>query len=166
LEASGGIDRSGAVSDGETAGIAIPPPLIYVAGFLLGVALELAFPISGLPPALAALAAFAGVALWLALDGSAMMLFRRARTSMAQMEPATALVTSGPYRITRNPMYLGMAFLYAGLALSLGMIWSLALLPLVLVVVDRLLITREERYLEARFGERYRDYRRRVRRWL
>ena len=85
---------------------------------------------------------------------------------MVPMKPTTALVTSGPYRVTRNPMYVGMAFLYAGLALSLGVIWALALLPAVLLMVDRLVIAREERYLEAKFGEEYRDYKRRVRRWL
>jgi protein-S-isoprenylcysteine O-methyltransferase Ste14 len=82
------------------------------------------------------------------------------------MRPTTALVTSGPYRLTRNPMYLGMAFLYAGLALSFGVTWSLAFLPLVLLAVDRLAILREEHYLEAKFGEEYRRYKARVRRWL
>jgi protein-S-isoprenylcysteine O-methyltransferase Ste14 len=95
-----------------------------------------------------------------------MLRFRSARTSMVPMRPSTALVTSGPYRVTRNPMYVGMAFLYAGLALLLGVIWSLAFLPAVLLMVDRFVIAREERYLEARFGEEYRAYKGRVRRWL
>jgi protein-S-isoprenylcysteine O-methyltransferase Ste14 len=63
-------------------------------------------------------------------------------------------------------MYLGMAFLYAGLALGFGVLWALALLPFVLLVVDRGVIAPEERLLEGQFGERYRAYRRRVRRWL
>ena len=107
-----------------------------------------------------------GAALWLALDGLAMVSFRRAGTSMVSMKPTTALVTSGPYRFTRNPMYLGMAFLYAAFALAFGLIWALATLPAVLIAVDRLIIAREEPYLGARFGDAYRDYRRRVRRWL
>ena len=144
----------------------IPPPLIYVAGFVVGVALEAAFPIADLPTALALIALGMGFAIWLALDGAAMIRFRRARTSMVPMRPSTTLVTSGPYRITRNPMYVGMAFLYAGLALALGVVWALNVLPLVLAVVDRQVIAREERYLEAKFGQSYRDYRQRVRRWL
>jgi protein-S-isoprenylcysteine O-methyltransferase Ste14 len=146
--------------------VRIPPPLFYVAGFLAGIALELAFPIAALPLALAVSAGLIGGGLWLALDGLAMLGFRRAGTSMVPMRPTTALVTSGPYRFTRNPMYVGMAFLYAALALALGVIWALAVLPLVLLAVDRLVIAREERYLEAKFGEAYREYKSRVRRWV
>jgi protein-S-isoprenylcysteine O-methyltransferase Ste14 len=166
LEGSTGIDAARGVDEADRAGVRIPPPVIYVAGFLVGVALELAAPIGGLPFALALLAGLLGAALWLAFDGSAMWLFHRARTSMVPMKPTTALVTSGPYRITRNPMYVGMAFLYVGLALSLGVIWSLAFLPVVVFAVDRLVIAREERYLEAKFGEEYREYDGHVRRWL
>lgn len=144
----------------------IPPPLFYVAGFVAGVALELLLPTGALPLALAILAGVVGGALWLALDGSAMLLFRRAGTSVVPMRPTTALVTSGPYRFTRNPMYVGMAVLYLALALSFGVIWALALLPAVLYLVDRLVIVREERYLEAKFGQNYREYKKRVRRWL
>ncbi len=79
---------------------------------------------------------------------------------------SSALVTSGPYRFTRNPMYLGMASLYAGIALAFGLLWSLALLLAVLVVIDRGVIAREERYLERRFGDEYRIYKQQVRRWL
>jgi protein-S-isoprenylcysteine O-methyltransferase Ste14 len=166
LEASKGIQTAREVSPPDVSGVRVPPPVIYVVGFLVGGALELAFPVGALPFAVALLAGLVGGGLWLALDGSAMLRFRRARTSMVPMKPTTALVTSGPYRVTRNPMYVGMAFLYAGLALSLGVIWALALLPAVLLMVDRLVIAREERYLEAKFGEEYRDYKRRVRRWL
>jgi protein-S-isoprenylcysteine O-methyltransferase Ste14 len=163
LEARGtGISAAKA----DTSGVRIPPPLIYIGGFLVGVGLEAAFPIPDLPTALALTALLVGVAIWFALDGAAMMRFRLAKTSMIPMKPTTALVVSGPYRITRNPMYVGMAFFYAGLALGLGMIWSLILLPLVLLVVDRQVIAREERYLEAKFGEDYRDYKKHVRRWL
>ncbi len=95
-----------------------------------------------------------------------MVSFRRAGTSMVPMNPTTALVTSGPYRLTRNPMYLGMAFLYVAFAFALGVIWALAFLPAVVVIVDRFVIAREEPYLERKFGQAYRDYKVRVRRWL
>jgi protein-S-isoprenylcysteine O-methyltransferase Ste14 len=150
----------------DTSGIRVPPPLYYVAGFLPGVALELAFP-TGWPPVGVRIAvAVLAVAAWLALDGLAMLSFRRARTSMVPIKPSTALVASGPYRLTRNPMYLGMTFLYVGFAFAFGVIWALALLPAVLVIVDRLAIAREEAYLERKFGQDYRDYKARVRRWL
>lgn len=166
MEASESVDRSSGVSEPDRSGVRFPPPLIYVAGFLVGVALELAVPIGGLPLGLAVAAGLVGGGVWLALDGLAMVRFRRAGTSMVPMRPTTALVTSGPYRFTRNPMYVGMAFLHAALALAFGVIWALAVLPFVLFAVDRLVIAREEHYLEAKFGEQYREYTRRVRRWV
>ncbi len=78
----------------------------------------------------------------------------------------TALVTSGPYRHTRNPMYLGMAFLYVALVLGTGVIWALIVLPLVIAAVDQLVIVLEEGYLVRKFGEPYCDYMTRVRRWF
>jgi protein-S-isoprenylcysteine O-methyltransferase Ste14 len=154
------------MSDRDTSGIRIPPPLFYVAGFLIGVALELAFPIDDPPLAVSLAGALICGGLWLALDGAAMLFFRRAGTSMVPMNPSSALVTSGPYRFTRNPMYLGMAFGYIALAFALGVIWALVLLPVVIAAVDRLVIAREETYLVRRFGSVYCDYMARVRRWL
>ncbi len=150
----------------DTPGIHVPPPVYYVAAFLVGVALELIFPTdwpqSGVRLAVALLA----VGAWIALDGAAMVSFHRARTSMVPMNPSTALVISGPYRVTRNPMYLGMAFLYVAFAFAFGVMWGLAFLPAVIVIIDRFVIAREEPYLERRFGQPYRDYKVRVRRWI
>jgi protein-S-isoprenylcysteine O-methyltransferase Ste14 len=150
----------------DTAGIRVPPPVYYIVGFLAGVALELIIPTSWPPFGVRlALALIAGGA-WLALDGAAMVFFRRAGTSMVPINPTTALVTSGPYRFTRNPMYVGMVFLYVALAFAFGVIWALVFLPAVIVAIDRLVIAREEPYLERKFGQDYRDYKRRARRWL
>ena len=153
-------------ADDQTSGVRVPPPLYYVAGFLAGVALEAAFPIGWPPLAVTVIGAAVGFGGWLALDGMAMLSFNRAGTSMIPMKPSTALVTDGPYRLTRNPMYVGMAFLYAGIAFAVGLVWPLAVLPAVLVAVDRLVIAREEPYLERRFGADYREYKSRIRRWL
>jgi protein-S-isoprenylcysteine O-methyltransferase Ste14 len=150
----------------DTAGIRFPPPAYYVAGFLVGLALELVFPTSWPSAGVRIAAALIAGGAWLLLDGAAMVFFRRAGTSMIPANPTTALVTSGPYRLTRNPMYVGMAFLYVALAFALGVMWALALLPAVIVIVDRSVIAREEPYLEQKFGEAYRDYKARVRRWL
>jgi protein-S-isoprenylcysteine O-methyltransferase Ste14 len=150
----------------DTAGVPVPPPLIYVAGLLVGVALELVAPVDWPPTAAAVAVGVVGGALWLWLDGAATLSFRRAGTSPIPFKPTTALVAVGPYRFTRNPMYLGMACLYVALAFALGIVWALAVLPAVLAVVDRVVIAREEHYLAAKFGERYLDYKRRVRRWL
>jgi protein-S-isoprenylcysteine O-methyltransferase Ste14 len=155
-----------AAPQADTAGIRVPPPVYYIVAFLIGVALELAFPTSWPPVGIRIAGALFGAGAWLALDGAAMVFFRQAGTSMIPMNPTTALVTSGPYRVSRNPMYLGMAFLYVAFAFGFGAIWALALLPAVIVSVDRLVIAREEPYLERRFGQAYRDYKSRVRRWV
>ena len=159
-------EPEGAAARTETSGIRVPPPLYYVVAFLAGVALELMFPTSWPPLGVRIAAAVLAAGAWLALDGAAMVFFRRAGTSMVPMNPTTALVTSGPYRFTRNPMYLGMAFLYIAFAFAFGVIWALAFLPAVIVIVDRFVIGREEPYLERKFGQAYRDYTARVRRWL
>ena len=80
--------------------------------------------------------------------------------------PTTALVTSGPYRVGRNPQYVGIALLHIAFAFALGIMWALALLPVLLVFLDRFVIPREEVYLERKFGQADRDYEARVRRWL
>ena len=142
------------------------PPLIYLAGFGCGLLGELVAPSPALPGWLRIGGAVAGVVLLLALDTRATLRFRRHGTPVNPARRAEALVTDGPYRFTRNPMYIGMACAYAGAAIALEALWSLALLAGVLVVIDRAVIPREERHLAERFAEDYDPYRRRVRRWL
>jgi len=89
----------------------------------------------------------------------------RARTNIDPYKPSTALVTGGPYRFTRNPIYVAMTLLYVGAALSFRIIPALILLPVALLLLQFGVIRREERYLEAKFGDRYREYRSSVRRW-
>jgi protein-S-isoprenylcysteine O-methyltransferase Ste14 len=102
-----------------------------------------------------------GVAL--TLDAAAW--FRRMGTSPDPREPTQMIVREGPYRFTRNPMYLGLSLALAGLALLLGnALWPLLALIPVLSVIQLMVVTREERYLEAKFGDQYREYRAQVRR--
>lgn len=100
------------------------------------------------------------------LDPGAMREFRRAGTEVTPSRASTTVVTTGPYRWTRNPMYLGMAVLHAALAVAFGVLWALLTLVVVMVVLDRLVVAREERYLRSAFGQQYADYQQRVRRWL
>lgn len=150
----------------QTAGVPFPPPLVYLAGLLIGAGLEIAVPVDPLPTLVTVSGAVAGIGGSLLLDAGAMQRFSRAGTPAIPFKPSTALVTSGPYRITRNPMYLGMASLYIGLSFAFGLIWAFALLPIVVIVIDRVVIAREEPYLERLFGEEYLAYKRRVRRWI
>jgi protein-S-isoprenylcysteine O-methyltransferase Ste14 len=146
--------------------IFIPPPLYYAAGLAGGLAVDAAIPlaIGGRPgvPAAGAVLTAAG----LALTGAAVTTVIRHRTTIVPHHPVTTLLTSGPYRLSRNPMYAGLAIAYAGLTLLTGTWWPAAFAPLVIYAVHRLAIRPEERYLTERFGRAYTDYRARVRRWL
>jgi protein-S-isoprenylcysteine O-methyltransferase Ste14 len=95
-----------------------------------------------------------------------MRLFGAAGTPVPPYRPTARLVFSGPYRYSRNPDYIGQALVYVGVALVANSWWPLFILPVVVFVVQRFVIEREERYLEAKFGQEYREYRARVRRWL
>lgn len=142
-----------------------PPPLIFLVPLVLGVAVGRWIPIPLLPRAWA----WGVGAVCLGLSGlviSAVRAFRRARTRPEPWKPTTALVTDGPYRFTRNPMYLGFALVYVGVTLLVNTLWPLLLLPVVLTVIHFLVIRREERYLERKFGDDYRAYLRTVRRWI
>lgn len=150
----------------STAGIPFPPPTVYLAGLLLSIPLELAFPTGGPPTVVRVLGALLGLGAFAYLAGDAMRRFTRAGTPAIPFKPTEALVTTGPYRFTRNPMYVGMATLYVALALAFGLLWAFAFLPVVILLIDRLVIAREEPYLERLFGQEYRDYKRRVRRWV
>lgn len=141
-----------------------PPPLIFLSGLLVGALLDRAFPMAAATPR-----PWAGlplVALGLALDVWAAWTFRQARTTVLPWGSASALVPTGPYRWSRNPMYVGMTVAYVGVALALGAGWAYVLLPVVLVVLTLGVVRREEAYLEARFGAAYLEYKRRVRRWF
>jgi protein-S-isoprenylcysteine O-methyltransferase Ste14 len=92
--------------------------------------------------------------------------FRRAGTNVNPFEPALVLVTTGPYRFTRNPMYLGMVLFLLGFSLMLSLEWGLILVPVLWLAFDRLVVAREEAYLTNKFGEPYRDFLGRTRRWL
>jgi protein-S-isoprenylcysteine O-methyltransferase Ste14 len=92
--------------------------------------------------------------------------FNRKGTPAEPWKPTTAIVTSGPYRLSRNPGYIGMALTYIGIALMSDALWALLPLPIVLAVIDRGVIAREERYLERKFGDEYLDFKRRRRRWI
>jgi protein-S-isoprenylcysteine O-methyltransferase Ste14 len=150
----------------NSAGVIAPPPLIYLGGLAVGFGLEALLPGSTVPDSVRWIGGGALVVAGLALLASFNALFVRKGTAVEPWKPTTAIVTDGPYRFTRNPAYLGMASLYVGIALLSDALWALAPLPVVLALIDRGVIAREERYLERKFGDAYLGYKRRVRRWL
>jgi protein-S-isoprenylcysteine O-methyltransferase Ste14 len=150
----------------DAANVIAPPPLIYLVGLAVGFGLEALLPSASVPPALGLVAGIALIAAGALLARSFFRALARAGTPISPYAASTALVTDGPYRISRNPGYLGMALAYAGIALVSGALWPFASLAVVLVLVDRGVIAREERYMERRFGDEYLQYKKRARRWL
>lgn len=149
--------------------IPFPPPLLFVMGFAGGWLLDRSVSFSLLPVQLRAVFLVCG---WLLIGGGiALMLsglfsFFRARTAVMPNRSASALVTTGPYRFSRNPMYVGLTTAYIGGVFLTNSAWCLILLPVVLFLIHVFVIRREERYLEVAFGESFLNYCARVRRWL
>jgi protein-S-isoprenylcysteine O-methyltransferase Ste14 len=102
----------------------------------------------------------------IALSVGGFLAQKRAGTDPFPYHPSTRIVAHGPYRFSRNPIYFGFALLTLGLAILVNSAWMLLAVPIGLVLIDRLVVTREERYLERKFGEEYLNYKRSVRRWI
>jgi protein-S-isoprenylcysteine O-methyltransferase Ste14 len=153
-------------SPGDTAGVIAPPPLIYLGALGVGFGLDAVIGTGRLPSTVTVPIGAASIIAGVGLLGSFVQAFGRARTPVDPYTPSKAIVTDGPYRLTRNPGYLGMALTYAGIAIVSNAPWALVPLPVAIAVIDRGVIAREERYLERRFGTPYMDYKHRVRRWI
>ena len=151
----------------DTAHVIIRPPLAWGLAVIAGLALDWLLPLPFLPDDLQK--GFLGVSLFvlaLALLAWAIVTMTRAGSNVPTNRPTTTIVESGPYRFTRNPIYLGMVLGLIGLGIAFDNLWLLiALLPFALVIRYGV-VAREEAYLERKFGDVYRGYRSRVRRWL
>lgn len=147
-------------------GVIAFPPLIFLIAVLIGVGAHFLFPVPLSPatPWRILGAVFAVAAATIVLSARVQML--KAGTNVRPDLPSTAVVTGGPYRFTRNPMYLSLCLLNLGIGLMLRDLVPVILTLALAAVLQTGVIVREERYLEAKFGEVYSSYRRRVRRWL
>lgn len=147
-------------------GVPIAPPLLFVLPLLAALALEwlvgTSFVHGTLRWTLGALIFIAGIV----LNIGGFVTQRRAGTDPIPFNPSTRIVAHGLYRFTRNPMYVGFALATLGLAILAESVWALLAVPIGLVLITRIVIAREERYLERKFGEEYLNYKRRVRRWI
>jgi protein-S-isoprenylcysteine O-methyltransferase Ste14 len=153
-------------TDRDIPGVVAPPPLIYLGGLAIGFGLEALLPGGSFPDIVSWGLGGVLVAAGAVLQGWFVLRFRWAGTPVPPYARTTALVTDGPYRLSRNPGYLGFTVMYAGIALLADAPWVLLPLPFVLVVMQQGVIVREERYLERLFGQEYLDFKRRTRRWL
>jgi protein-S-isoprenylcysteine O-methyltransferase Ste14 len=155
--------------DEDSAGEKFPPPVLFAGALLGGIVLNKMLGGPGVPllgHSLQNLLGWLGIVLGAGTMLSAASLFRNMGTNVKPWKTSTALATDGVFRWTRNPMYLGMAGIYAGITLVTDSLMALLLLIPVVFVIEREVIAREEAYLEAKFGERYRIYKASVRRWI
>ncbi|WP_243303061.1 methyltransferase family protein [Geothrix oryzisoli] len=151
----------------EGPGVRLPPPAVFLAGLGIGFLLQRRWPLALLPAGILprllgglAILLAGALALW------AFRTFHRAHTTVRPDRAASTLMTQGPFRFTRNPLYLSLALLQAGLALLAHALWPALMLLPVLLVIRLHVIAREERHLLGRFGPEYQAYCRTVRRWF
>lgn len=146
---------------------AIPwPPVLLVAGIAFGALLGMFLPLDVAIPTPLRLAGFVLLAAGITFDVSAIFWMARARTNILPHKPAGALLTSGPFRVSRNPIYVGNTITLAAMGLAFANLWYAVAAAVMALLVHRLAILREEAHLAARFGKAWNDYAARTPRWL
>lgn len=148
----------------DVPGVVAPPPLIYLNGLIGGLLLDRIVPVVFVPGYPIAGAVLAGLGVILMALG--IREFKRTKTEYLPYKPTARIISSGPFRFTRNPLYLSMSLIYAGLAIAFASAWALVLFIPVLATIRYGVIGREERYLERKFGAEYLGYKNSVRRWI
>jgi protein-S-isoprenylcysteine O-methyltransferase Ste14 len=155
--------------DTAVARVIARPPFLYLTCLLLGLSLDRLLPLPLILPEVALIRWAVGgglILIGVAIMAAGIRNFSRAATPVPSNQPVRALVTTGIHGWSRNPIYVGMSLLYAGIGIGARSPWVLILaLPLVIILRYRV-VAREETYLERRFGDAYREYKARVRRWL
>lgn len=150
----------------DSPGVVVFPPVLFVATLVAGLILHWLRPVAVLPALVARLVGIVVLVASGLLVRSAEAAMRRAGTDPRPDHPSLAIVTDGPFRFTRNPMYVGTTGLYVAVGLLVNALWPLVLVLPMLAVLHWGVVRREERYLEGKFGEPYRLYRLRVHRWV
>ena len=157
------------VNDTGTAGVIVRPPLIFLAALLLGFVLDRMLPLPFVFLGIDLVNWIIGgslILIGLALAAAGIRNFSRAGTPVRSIKPTRVLVTTGIHGWTRNPIYLGKFLLYGGIGIAARSPWTLILTLPLAITIRYGVVAREETYLERRFGDAYRDYKARVRRWL
>jgi len=144
----------------------VRPPLVYLTSLVSGAVIQLARPLPFLPGRLAMPLGVPLVVIAVALFAYSVSTFRAAGTPVPARKPTTIIVRTGPYRFSRNPIYLAFSLVQLGIAIWANSVWLLATLGGAVVLIHCVVIPREEQYLERKFGAQYLAYKASVRRWL
>ena len=150
----------------DNPGVITLPPFIFIAFLGVGVILHNIFPLHFIQGPIRNIVGAIFLAYSVLVASLAIFQMRRAGTNIDVRKPSTTVVTDGIYRFTRNPMYLSMALLLISISVLISNIWILVLTPVFIIVMQRGVIEREERYLEGKFGTEYTSYKKRTRRWI
>lgn len=157
------------VTQKDRSNLAFPPPLGLLIALIATYCLARWLPLGlldALPAGLVKLLGWGLIIVGALIDISGAYAFRQARTNINPYKPALTIVRSGPYRFTRNPMYLGMVLITAGVGLVMTSLWGPIMALVLFLALHNLVVLREEAYLEAKFGDEYRALLSSTRRWL
>ena len=159
-----GTDNTQAAHDNP--GVLARPPLIYLCSILIVLALQFVWPLKVLPAPLEATLGGSLILVAIVLFTLSVRQFLAAGTAIQTHRPTTTILRTGPYRLSRNPIYLSFTLLYIGIGVWVNSAWLLGILIPTLVVISYGVIAKEERYLAQKFGDEYLRYKTSVRRWL
>ncbi len=150
----------------DNAGVKIPPPAIFIVPMAFAVLFNHYWPIYTMTPDARWIIGSVLSIMGIACIGAGIFQFRKFKTSLVPITPATAMLDKGIFARTRNPLYMGLLSIYVGVACLFSAVWAILFLPFMLIAITKLVIEKEEAYLERRFGGAYLAYKSRVRRWM
>ena len=150
----------------DHANVRIAPPILTLLHIIAAFLLARLIPLPFVVPRIVEYIGFALVVIGFLFGLGAVLAFRRARTTLDPYHPVSSIVTSGIYRFSRNPIYFGFLLMVIGIPLNTGTYWGIILAPIFILLCNKLVIEREETYLEKKFGKTYTSYMSSVRRWL
>ncbi len=154
------------MSDGNFEDVRTPPPVVYLGLIILGVGLHFRWPMNFLPIETRVPLGLSIIVLSFVLFGWVVRTFLASKTSLDHRKPTTALISSGPFRFSRNPIYVSMTLFGLGLGVLFDNLWIVLLMIPAVLIIRFFVISREESFMESKFGEDYLRYKAAVRRWI
>lgn len=150
----------------DNPGVIVPPPLLLLTFIVLGYALNQAYPLPVLDRPLNTIISAIFFAYAALTAGLAYYYMKKSGTNISTRKPSNTIVTVSVYSYTRNPIYLSMIIVLIAFALYFNSLWSIIVIPFFILIIQKGVIEREEKYLEKKFGDEYLNYKKRVRRWI